>query len=306
MADPSAAAYLRLTPAQWRERLDFFRATMTDCELCPRRCRARRTEGQVGFCGQPAIARVASTNLHHGEEPPISGFRGSGTVFFSGCTLRCLFCQNYPISQLGHGRETTVDGLARAFLSLQRQGAHNINLVSPTPHLPSVVAALAQAAGKGLTVPVLLNTSGYERVEVVAALEDLVDIYLPDVKYAGGALAGELSGATDYPEADLAAVGEMVRQRPGLVLDEQEIAVRGTILRHLILPGEVENSLQVLERIAGHWRGRVYFSLMSQYFPAHRAVETPRWNRRLTAEEYRTVRDRALGLGLDDGWFQEL
>ncbi len=305
MADPPVAAYLNLSAGEWRERIEFFRTTAAVCELCPRRCRVRRNEGETGYCRQPATARVASANLHHGEEPPVSGFRGSGTVFFSGCTLRCLFCQNYPISQLNHGQDTLVEGLAKMFLSLQRRGAHNLNLVSPTPHWLPVVAALERAAGKGLTLPVLLNTSGYERPEVIAALENLVDIYLPDVKYAGPDLAGELSGATDYPEVDTEAVDEMVRQRPGLELDEQELAVRGTIVRHLILPGEVKNSIQVLERIADRWRGRVHLSLMSQYFPAHRAVENPRWNRRLTEEEYRRVRERALELGLDDGWFQE-
>ena len=263
-----------------------------------------------GVCRATGEVKIASHNLHFGEEPPISGCRGSGTVFFSGCTLTCLFCQNYPISQLFHGEFYSVEQLAGIFLSLQKQGSHNINLVSPTPYLHHIIGALEIARSRGLAIPLVYNTSGYERSEVIAGLEGVVDIYLPDLKYGSSEssrlLALKLSGAGDYFDHAAVAVAEMFRQTGPLLTDENDVAVRGTVIRHLIIPGSTDNSLEVLRTIAASDFKEAWLSLMSQYFPAHRAPACPPLDRRLQPEEYRLVRDEALKLGLENGWFQEI
>jgi len=305
-----AAAYRELSPADWRGKRDFFKGAFSPCRFCPRQCAAERENGRPGACQAVREAKVASHNLHFGEEPPISGSMGSGTVFFSGCTLKCLFCQNYPISQLCHGEFYTTGQLAGIFLGLQKRGAHNINLVSPTPYLYHVVAALEIAAGQGLSIPLVYNTSGYEKAEVIAGLAGIVDIYLPDLKYGPGSdsrqLALKLSGVTDYFENATAAIAEMFRQTGPLQLDPDGIATRGTVVRHLILPGHTANSIGVLRSMADSCFRPAWLSLMSQYFPAHQAPERPPYNRRLRAGEYREVRDEALRLGLEDGWFQDM
>lgn len=304
------AAYLNLSRAEWRDKREFFKSLFSPCRLCPRLCGAEREKGRSGVCRAVGDAKIASANLHFGEEPPISGTRGSGTVFFSGCTLTCIFCQNYPISQLGHGEFYPVQQLAGIFLGLQKRGAHNINLVSPTPYLFHVLEALNVAAGAGLSIPLLVNTSGYERPEVIAGLSGVVDIYLPDLKYGPGddsqRLGLELSGVGDYFENAYAAIAGMFRQTGPLCLDDDGIAVRGTVIRHLIIPGRSANSIAVLGAIAASGFREAWLSLMSQYFPAHRATARPPYDRRLRADEYRRVRDEALRLGLENGWFQEM
>jgi len=305
-----AAAYRELSPADWRGKRDFFKGAFSPCRLCPRQCGAERENGRPGSCQAVREAKVASSNLHFGEEPPVSGSRGSGTVFFSGCTLKCLFCQNYPISQLFHGEFYTTDQLAGIFLSLQKRGAHNINLVSPTPYLAHVLEALEIASGQGLSVPLVFNTSGYERAEVIARLAGIVDIYLPDLKYGPGPdsrqLGLKLSGVADYFENATAAIAEMFRQTGPLGVDADGIAVRGTVIRHLIIPGHTANSIGALRAMAASGFRPAWLSLMSQYFPAHRAPDCPPFDRRLRAEEYNEVRDEAVRLGLEDGWFQDL
>ncbi len=306
----SPPSYLHLTAADWRWQREFFHDRFSPCRLCPRQCGAERESGGSGVCRAAREAKIASHNLHFGEEPPISGCRGSGTVFFSGCTLQCLFCQNYPISQLFHGEFYSSEQLAGIFLSLQKRGAHNINLVSPTPYLHHIVDALEMARAKGLHIPLVYNTSGYERAEVIARLAGIVDIYLPDLKYgpseSSRRLALRLSGAGDYFAPAAAAISEMFRQTGPPRLDENGVAARGTIIRHLIIPGHTENSLEVLRAIAtGDFRD-AWLSLMSQYFPAHRATGCPPFDRRLRPDEYRLVRDEALKLGLESGWFQEM
>jgi len=302
--------YKNLSPADWRQKLDFFQEHYSPCRLCPRQCAAERESDQAGFCQARQDVKIASHNLHHGEEPPLSGSRGSGTVFFSGCTLNCLFCQNYPLSQLFHGEFISISRLAAIFLSLQKRGAHNINLVSPTPYLFHIVSALEIACAKGLRIPLVYNTSGYERAEVVAGLSGIVDIYLPDLKYGPAEesrrLGLRLSGVNDYHENAVAAIGEMFRQTGPLLLDEAGIAVRGTVIRHLIIPGQVENSIAVLQTIAAGSFREAWLSLMSQYFPAHRALDCPPFDRCLRPDEYALVRDEALKLGLENGWFQDL
>ncbi|MBU4268341.1 MAG: radical SAM protein [Acidobacteria bacterium] len=310
MARLSTPSYLELSAADWRLKREFFADRFNPCRLCPRQCGADRQNNHPGICRAGREVKIASYSLHFGEEPPISGCRGSGTVFFSGCTLSCLFCQNYPISQLFHGEFYQVEQLAGIFLSLQKQGSHNINLVSPTPYLHHIIGALEIACAKGLDIPLVYNTSGYDRVEVIAQLEGVVDIYLPDLKYgpseSSRLLALKLSGVGDYFEHAAAAVAEMFRQTGPLRLDENDVAVRGTVIRHLIIPGQTENSLEVLRAMAAGSFKAAWISLMSQYFPAHRAPSCPPFDRRLRPGEWREVRDEALRLGLDEGWLQEM
>jgi putative pyruvate formate lyase activating enzyme len=302
--------YKNLSPAEWRQKRDFFKAHYSPCRLCPRQCAAEREDDLPGVCQARKAVKIASYNLHNGEEPPLSGTRGSGTVFFSGCTLNCLFCQNFPISQFFHGEFYQVEQLAGIFLLLQKRGSHNINLVSPTPYLFHIVSALEIACVKGLAIPLVYNTSGYERLEVIEQLGGMVDIYLPDFKYGPSEdcrqLGLRLSAVGDYCENAYAAIGEMVRQTGPLSLDGHGVAVRGTIIRHLIIPGQTDNSLAVLQAIAASPFRDTYLSLMSQYFPAHRASGCPPFDRRLRPDEYRLVRDEALKLGLENGWLQDL
>jgi putative pyruvate formate lyase activating enzyme len=306
----SSPSYLALNDSQWETKEAAFASRSSPCRLCPRQCRARRGEEMTGFCRAGGEARVAAHNLHRGEEPPVSGTRGSGTVFFSGCTLSCVFCQNFPISQLDHGTTCCVEELASVFLTLQKRGAHNLNLVSPTPHLHPVVRALRRAAAGGLRIPVVYNCSGFEQVETVQLLEGLVDVWLPDLKYSGSArgreLAQKLSGAAGYFDAAVAAIACMHRQCGDLQLDEDEVAVRGVIVRHLIIPGEVDNSIEVLRAFRASSFRDVPLSLMSQYFPAHRAATMPGLDRTLNREEYERVKACALDLGVENGWFQDM
>lgn len=279
----------------------------TDCQLCPRMCRADRTKAP-GFCGSGPTAKIARAALHHWEEPSISGTRGSGTVFFTGCTLRCCFCQNHPISHQGIGKEVSEEELCRFFLRLQDQGAHNINLVTATQYLPSVTAAL-RLAGPALTIPVVYNCGGYENPEIIRALKPYVDIWLPDLKYFDSGLSSRYSGAGDYFEKASAAVSQMIAQTGPPVLDEDGIMHSGVILRHMVLPGARKDSVRLL-----HWMrdqlptGGFLISLLSQYTPFFQVKETndyPELNRRLTTYEYRQVVDMALELGLSMGYMQE-
>lgn len=274
---------------------------MMICNLCPRRCNAVRTETVGGgVCHMPAVPVVARAALHMWEEPPISGTRGSGTVFFSGCPLGCVFCQNEAISHQNFGRAVTVSRLREMFQQLIDQGAHNINLVNPT-HYAHVVL---QALERPLSVPVVWNSGGYERVETLRALEGRVQIYLPDYKYRTPALAGRYSAAPDYPEAAAAAITEMVRQTGPLVL-EDGLLKRGTIIRHLILPGQVNEARAVMDWVSAAFpAGTVGFSLMSQYIPWGRAAEFPEINRPLRRSEARAAQRYMDALGLD-GFTQE-
>jgi putative pyruvate formate lyase activating enzyme len=281
----------------------------TDCALCPRACHVDRRRGPAGYCRTGTKAGVASALLHFGEEPVLSGIhdcadagpgpsrRGSGTIFFSECNLRCLYCQNYQISWQGRGRPVDDEELAGLMLDLERQGALNINLVSPTHVILPILRALRLAVGRGLALPVVYNSNGYEKVETVEHLAGIVDIYLPDCKYALAEPAARLSGAADYFDQARPALQEMFFQKPDLILDYDGFAVSGTIIRHLVLPGQGPNSLAVLDWLAETFRPAVALSLMSQYHPCWRAPEDI--GRPLSAGEYRTVLDRARALGFD-------
>ena len=270
------------------------------CTLCPRRCGAERTaEAGGGFCRMPGGLRVARAMLHHWEEPPISGQNGAGTVFFSGCTLGCIYCQNGDISAGGFGKDISTARLREIFEELIAQGAHNIELVTPTHFLPWILPALTPR----LPVPVVYNCGGYERVETLRALEGLVDVYLPDLKYADGALAAELSGAADYFPVACKAIREMFRQVGPYVL-EDGLLTRGVVIRHLVLPGYLDNTRRVLDWIAETFApGDVLVSLMSQYTPT--ANMTGRLARRVTAAEYRAAADYMRNCGITDGFVQE-
>ncbi len=273
------------------------------CSLCPHRCGAVRDEaGGQGRCGLPSTPTVARAALHRGEEPCISGddpARGSGTVFFGGCTLTCAFCQNHAISRTAAGRTVSAERLADIFRELVEAGAWNINLVSPTPHLPLIREALERYRPP---VPIVYNSGGYERVDTLRSLEGLVDVYLPDFKYADGALAAALSGAAEYPEVAEAAIREMVRQTGPVTLDENGIARRGTIVRHLVLPGHTKDSLRCLTRLAAI--PAIYVSLMFQYTPMGDVPGYPELSRRVTQRECDKVWDHLLALGLTDGYVQ--
>ena len=269
------------------------------CSICPRKCGALRDGTHTGFCGvgpDPVVARAAP---HFWEEPCISGARGSGAVFFSGCTLRCLFCQNHDISAGGKGKTVTADRLREIFRELEAQGVHNIDLVTASHFLPAVLRALEPQPA----IPVVWNTGGYESPLALKALEGRVQVYLPDMKYMDGALAAALSGAADYPAVARAAILEMYRQTGPYRLDEDGMLVRGVMIRHLVLPGQLDNTFSVLDWIADTFKpGQVLVSLMGQYTP--NGAGGP--DRRLTAEEYRRAADYMAALGLLEGYTQEL
>lgn len=271
------------------------------CTLCPRRCGVVRTRGQLGFCKMPGQVHAARAGVHYWEEPVISGSFGSGAVFFSGCTLKCAFCQNYDISQENFGKPLTSAELRAAFERLIDEGVQNINLVTPTHFLPDSLPALEPK----LPVPVVYNCGGYESVETLRQLEGKIDVYLPDFKYSDNALAKKLSSAPDYFETASAAILEMYRQVGKPVIEGDEMK-RGVLVRHLVLPGCVDNSLGVLDWVAEHFRsGDILFSLMSQYVPMGRAVEMPPFDRRITELEYDSVLSYMMLLGIEDGYTQD-
>jgi putative pyruvate formate lyase activating enzyme len=270
------------------------------CDLCARYCRVNRLatiEGAVCRTGERAV--VASYGPHHGEEDPLRGSQGSGTIFFSWCNLRCVFCQNWDISQKGIGRETEPAGIADMMLALQGEGCHNINLVSPSHVVAQIVAAVHDAARRGLRLPIVYNTGGYDSPEALALLDGIVDIYMPDMKYGDSALARRYSKVRNYVEANQAAVREMHRQVGDLVLDERGIALRGLLVRHLVLPQGIAGTEKVLAFIASEISRDTYLNLMAQYRPCYRADEYPELDRPLTAAEYRAALDTAARLGLN-------
>lgn len=271
------------------------------CTLCPRRCGVDRTRGQLGFCKMPGQIHAARAGVHYWEEPVISGSFGSGAVFFSGCTLKCAFCQNYDISQENFGKPMTSAELRAAFERLIDEGVQNINLVTPTHFLPDILPALEPK----LPVPVVYNCGGYESVETLRQLEGKIDVYLPDFKYSDNALAKKLSSAPDYFETASAAILEMYRQVGKPMLEDDEMK-RGVLVRHLVLPGCVDNALGVLDWVAEHFRsGDILFSLMSQYVPMGRAAEMPPFDRRITELEYDSVLSYMMLLGIEDGYTQD-
>ena len=279
---------------------------LQSCSLCPHQCGVNRIKGQLGRCKSGLQPKIASATVHRGEEPPISGMHGSGTVFLSGCTLSCQFCQNYPISQQQVGDVLTTIQLAKRMVSLQHRGVHNLNFVTPTHWTAQILAALWLAVPMGFRIPVVWNTSGFESPDVLALLDGVVDIYLPDMKYADVTQAMAISGVDRYRTINRQAVDLMYQQVGDLQVDDNGIAQRGLIIRHLVLPGQLAGSAQTLEWIGSRFGTDVHVSVMSQYFPAHRAVDHPVLGRSVSVDEYDAACDALEAAGLEQGWVQEL
>ena len=279
---------------------------MQECTLCPRNCRANREKGETGVCGVAGPGIVgARAALHMWEEPCISGERGSGTVFFSGCSLRCIYCQNYEIAHAKHGKRITVERLAEIFLELAEKGAHNINLVTPTHYTPEIIAAVKMARERGLSLPIVYNCSGYEKVETLRLLEGIVDIYLTDFKYMEKELAANYSKAPDYPEIAKEALCEMVRQTKEGMLDADGMMTKGVIVRHLLLPNHLRNAKKVVNYVYETYGDKVYLSLMNQYTPLPQVKHIPELNRKVTEREYEKLVDYAIALGVEYAFIQE-
>ena len=285
-------------------RIDRLDALAASCSLCPRTCRVDRKKGEKGFCRAGNEITLCKALPHFGEEPVLTGAHGSGTVFFSYCNLSCRFCQNYQISQEHLGSPLEPSELAETMLSLQKQGCHNINLVSPTHFLHQIMKAIKAAAALGLTIPLVYNTNGYERVEVLRVLEGVVDIYLPDAKYGDDQSAQHFSSAPHYTGYNLSALKEMFRQVGLLKTDEGGIGKRGIIIRHLVLPGNAARTERVLRMLRKHFGKDLHISLMGQYFPAYRAAESVELSRKITREEYEHCLNLLERYGFENGWIQ--
>ena len=286
------------TSGELHERVRQAYARLRSCDLCPHDCRVNRLAGATGVCRVAWQPRIASANVHQGEEPPISGSRGSGTIFFSNCSLSCRFCQNFPISQLGNGTDISPAGLAGKMLSLQSRKVHNLNLVTPGHFLPQVLAALYLAIKEGFSLPIVWNSSGYERVDALRLLDGVVDIYLPDMKYAGDAEAVRFSSAPGYREINRAAVQEMLRQVGHLRADAAGVAVRGLIIRHLVLPGNIAGTDKFVQFVSTRLTRSTYVNIMAQYRPEHKAPGIPELSRRITTAEYQQALHWAREAGL--------
>jgi putative pyruvate formate lyase activating enzyme len=299
-------SYVYLTDEMWEERIGRFDAIARSCTLCPRNCHVNRWGGERGYCDAPAQLHVSGVFPHYGEEPPISGTRGSGTVFFSYCTLKCCFCQNWQISHEAGGRPFCPEELAGKMVGMQRQGCHNINLVTATHFLPWVLRAVRLAAEAGLTLPLVYNCGGYEHASTIALLDGIVDIYLPDMKYGDNHAASRFSHTANYRSFSRASLREMFRQTGPLRCDENAIAYRGVCLRHLVLP----NGLAASEKLLGFLQtvfdpADISISLMAQYRPLYGAGAFPEINRMVTPEEYDTVKAAFITAGFS-GYYQEL
>ncbi len=275
------------------------------CTICPHNCGINRTSNQIGRCKSKDTVKIALYSIHNFEEPCISGKKGSGTVFFSNCNMNCVFCQNYEISQQGKGKEITIEELAEIFIKQQEKDVENINLVTPTSYVPQIIEAIKIARNKGLKLPIVYNTNGYEKVETLKMLEGYVDIYLPDFKYSDNELAKRLSKVDNYFEIATQALIEMYKQTGKAVFDDRGIMQKGMIIRHLVLPNHILNSRRVLKWINENMHD-VYVSVMAQYFPTYKAKDIEDINRKLTKEEYEQIENYLYRLDLENGYIQEL
>jgi putative pyruvate formate lyase activating enzyme len=266
---------------------------MNPCTLCPRKCKVERGKGEIGFCGVGDTPVVSSVGPHFGEESILVGYGGSGTIFFAGCNLGCVFCQNFDISHHCRGREVTIEKLAQSMLELQNYGCSNINFVTPTHIIPAITAALELARKKGLILPTVYNTGGYDSVETLKLLDGFMDIYMPDMKYSDSAVAKELSNAADYPQVNFAAVKEMHRQVGDLQI-EKGLATRGLLIRHLVLPENLAGSFKIIDFLAGQISPKTAINVMDQYRPCYKANSHPKINRRPTSQEIESVRRYAI------------
>lgn len=281
--------------------MDYF----NKCTICPHKCGIDRSNN-IGRCKATDKIKIALYSIHNFEEPCISGENGSGTIFFSNCNMNCVYCQNYEISQLGRGKEITIDELANIMIEQQEKGVQNINLVTPTSYSLHIIEAIKIARRNGLNIPIVYNTNGYESVETLKLLDGFIDIYLPDLKYYKNELAQKYSKVNNYFEIATQAIKEMYRQVGVPVLDEKGVMKKGLMIRHLILPNEVENSKKILSWIKENMDNNVYISIMAQYFPTYKAKEIEKLSRKITQEEYNEVEEYLYNLDLENGYIQEL
>lgn len=278
---------------------------LNQCRLCPRECNVNRLKGEVGYCGASEKLMVSRAALHFGEEPCVSGENGSGTVFFSNCNLKCVFCQNHCISQENLGIEISIERLSEIFLELEENGANNINLVTPTHYVPQIIEALKLSKASGLNIPILYNSNGYDSLDTLKALDGYIDVYLPDLKYYNSKYSLKYSMAKDYFEKASIAIEEMYRQVGKPVFDENGIIKKGIIIRHLMLPGLLFDSKKILDYIHKTFGNNVYISLMNQYTPMFKASNYPEINRKLNEKHYDSIIDYALDLGIKNAFIQE-
>lgn len=289
-----------------RKRIQEAQSLLESCCLCPRKCGVNRIKDKKGFCRTGSRARVYSYGPHSGEEPPISGQRGSGTIFFSGCNMSCVYCQNYKFSQLNpEDKEMESEELAQLMLELQKSGCHNINLVTPTHILPQILEALSLAISGGLRLPLVYNTSGYELPEVISLLDRIVDIFLPDMRYADNEMSERYSKTLYYPESNRAAIIRMYQQVGNAQINQQGLIEKGLIIRHLVLPDNIAGTEKIMNFIAQEVSISTHISLMSQYLPCYKAGEFPEINRRISEQEYTQAEEDMLKSGLYNGWGQE-
>jgi putative pyruvate formate lyase activating enzyme len=285
-----------------KKRIKALNEILKECKLCPRECGVNRLEGETGVCKGGAELMVSSVSPHFAEEPPLVGFHGSGTIFLTHCNLRCVFCQNYDISHLGKGHITTSSGMANDMLRLQKMGCHNINFVTPTHYVPQIVASLPEAIDSGLNVPLVFNSGGYESLEVIRLLQGIIDIYMPDVKYSDGRVAKKYSNSPDYPDIIKKVLLGMYRQVGDLKTNQDGIAERGLLIRHLVMPGGMAGTEALMEFVATDISKDSYVNIMAQYRPMYRADEFPELNRKITIQEYQEAIAIATKAGLHRGF----
>ncbi len=279
--------------------------SLKNCKLCPHRCGVDRNSGRKGFCRSGAMPAVSASMVHHGEEPPISGIRGSGTIFFSNCNMRCVYCQNYQISQESEGEEISIERLAGNMIELQEKGVHNINFVSPTIWVPQILEATLIAKKSGFDLPLVYNTGGYDHPGTIRMLEGIIDIYMPDIRYSNDSMAEKYSGIKEYVKFNRESILEMYRQTGDLILDKDGIAKKGLLIRLLVLPENIGGIKDTLDFIRKKLSRGVYLSIMAQYHPAYRADRYPELSRRISTSEYLEIIDHAHKLGLEYGWTQD-
>jgi putative pyruvate formate lyase activating enzyme len=279
---------------------------LKSCNICPHKCGVNRLNGIKGRCKCDNKIKIALASVHNYEEPCISGKNGSGTVFFSNCNLNCIYCQNYEISQLGKGKEITIEHLAQIFIKQQEKNVNNINLVTPTMYIPQIIEAIKIARKKGLNIPIIYNSNGYENVETIKKLNGYIDIYLPDLKYYSNEIAKKYSKIDNYFETAISAIKEMQKQVGNPIFNEKGIIQKGVIIRHLILPHHLLNTKNILKYVKENFDENTYISIMAQYFPTYKAKEDKLINRKLTKKEYKEIENYLYLLNLKNGYIQEL
>jgi len=294
--------YLKLKREELLERVKLLGQVLRECRLCPRECRVNRLKGELGFCKAGYELMVSSVFPHFGEEQPLVGSRGSGTIFLTHCNLKCVFCQNYDISHLGEGRTTSQEEMALYMVGLQRQGCHNINFVTPTHYVPQIIAALPKAIEMGLNIPLVYNCGGYESPGVIKILDRVIDIYMPDCKFSDASLAKKYAHAPDYPQVVKEVLKEMHRQAGDLQINERGIAERGLLIRHLVMPNGLAGTQEFMEFIANEISPHSYVNIMEQYHPCYQAYEFPEIARRISLDEFLEARKIASKAGLYRGF----